>query len=169
MIADKYLSDFVYGSIDGIITTFAIVTGTMGAKLHHNIILILGISNVLADGFSMAVSRYLSAEVEEEMEKIARDPSPLFSAIVTFLAFVAMGMIPLLAFVIGYITQTKTGLYRWTFILTALALYLVGYLKGHIGDSILSDSGTETLLIGGAAAFISYYVGKYLQFLRPGL
>jgi len=53
-----YLGDFIYGGIDGSITTFAIVAGVVGAALSSNVILILGLANLLADGFSMAASNY---------------------------------------------------------------------------------------------------------------
>lgn len=55
---ESYLADFVYGGIDGAITTFAIVAGVIGASLSSNVILILGLANLLADGFSMAASNY---------------------------------------------------------------------------------------------------------------
>ncbi len=54
----SYVRDYVYGGIDGAITTFAIVAGVFGAALSSNIILILGLANLLADGFSMAASNY---------------------------------------------------------------------------------------------------------------
>lgn len=54
-----YLRDFVYGANDGIITTFAVVAGVAGANLSAKIVLILGFANLLADGFSMAMSNYL--------------------------------------------------------------------------------------------------------------
>lgn len=53
-----YIRDWVYGGIDGAITTFAIVAGVVGAELSTSIILILGLANLLADGFSMAASNY---------------------------------------------------------------------------------------------------------------
>lgn len=54
----SYLRDFVYGGIDGSVTTFAIVTGVAGAQLSSTIILILGVANLVGDGFSMAASNY---------------------------------------------------------------------------------------------------------------
>ena len=60
----SYLRDWVYGGIDGSVTTFAIVTGVGGASLSHRIILILGVANLLADGFSMAASNYLGTRTE---------------------------------------------------------------------------------------------------------
>ncbi len=60
--ADGYnwIADFVYGGIDGAVTTFAVVAGVEGASLSVPIILILGFANLFADGFSMAVGKYLS-------------------------------------------------------------------------------------------------------------
>lgn len=59
-----YLGEFVYGGIDGSVTTFAVVAGSVGAGLDSSIILILGFANLLADGFSMSVGAYLSAKSE---------------------------------------------------------------------------------------------------------
>jgi VIT1/CCC1 family predicted Fe2+/Mn2+ transporter len=64
----SYLRDWVYGGIDGAVTTFAIVSGVVGADLSIGIILVLGAANVVADGFSMAASNYTGtkAEIEEQ-------------------------------------------------------------------------------------------------------
>jgi len=63
---EKYLPEIVYGSIDGIVTTFAVVAGSSGADLGINIILILGVSNLLADGLSMSIGSYLSKKSEQD-------------------------------------------------------------------------------------------------------
>jgi len=62
----QYLGEMVYGGLDGIITTFAVVTGVAGAQLGTSVILILGLANLFADGFSMAVGAYLSTKSEQE-------------------------------------------------------------------------------------------------------
>jgi VIT1/CCC1 family predicted Fe2+/Mn2+ transporter len=62
----QYIGDLVYGGLDGIITTFAVVSGVAGAQLGTPIILILGLANLFADGFSMAVGAYLSGKSERE-------------------------------------------------------------------------------------------------------
>lgn len=65
-----YLGEFVYGGIDGSITTFAVVAGSAGAELSSSIVLILGFANLLADGFSMSVGAYLSQKsVRDNFEK----------------------------------------------------------------------------------------------------
>ncbi|MGB2691639.1 MAG: VIT1/CCC1 transporter family protein, partial [Thermodesulfobacteriota bacterium] len=65
-VISKYLPDFVYGGIDGSVTTFAIVAGVTGASLTPSIVLILGFANLFADGFSMAVGNYLSTKSKRE-------------------------------------------------------------------------------------------------------
>jgi VIT1/CCC1 family predicted Fe2+/Mn2+ transporter len=62
----SYLRDWVYGGIDGTVTTFAIVAGVVGAELSSGIVPILGIANVVADGFSMAASNYSGTKTEQE-------------------------------------------------------------------------------------------------------
>jgi vacuolar iron transporter family protein len=65
----NYLREFVYGGIDGAVTTFAVVAGAVGANLEPAIIIILGFANLFADGFSMSVGAYLSAKSEKEHYK----------------------------------------------------------------------------------------------------
>ncbi len=60
------VEDFVYGAIDGSVTTFAVVAGVIGAQLSPSIVLILGFANLFADGFSMAVGNYLASKTRIE-------------------------------------------------------------------------------------------------------
>ncbi len=61
-----YLGEFVYGGIDGAVTTFAVVAGAVGAGLDSAIIIILGFANLLADGLSMSIGAYLSSKSEHD-------------------------------------------------------------------------------------------------------
>ncbi|OFZ23247.1 MAG: hypothetical protein A2X94_12115 [Bdellovibrionales bacterium GWB1_55_8] len=65
----SYLRDFVYGGIDGAITTFAIAAGAWGAQFSSRTVIILGLANLLADGFSMAASNYLGGKAEQDEVK----------------------------------------------------------------------------------------------------
>ena len=58
----SYVGDFVYGAIDGSVTTFAVVSGVAGALLSPSVVVILGLANLFGDGFSMAVGNYLSSK-----------------------------------------------------------------------------------------------------------
>ncbi len=78
----SYLRDFIYGSIDGTVTTFAIVSGVTGAALSPGIVVILGVANLLADGFSMAVSNFLGIRSEEQQREKARRTEELHIAAV---------------------------------------------------------------------------------------
>jgi VIT1/CCC1 family predicted Fe2+/Mn2+ transporter len=78
-----YIRAIVYGGNDGIITTFAVVAGTVGAKMPVYVIIILGLANLFADALSMAAGAFLSARSSmdqydrlrrEEMEEIKTHP-----------------------------------------------------------------------------------------------
>src|SRR3990167_7219174 len=62
----SYLRDWIYGGIDGTVTTFAVISGVVGGKLSSLVIIILGFANLIADGFSMAASNYLGTKSEKE-------------------------------------------------------------------------------------------------------
>ncbi|MGE3529822.1 MAG: VIT1/CCC1 transporter family protein [Methyloceanibacter sp.] len=69
----SYLRDWVYGGIDGTVTTFAVVAGVTGAALSSKALLILGAANLIADGFSMAAANYSGTKAEiEEYEQVRR-------------------------------------------------------------------------------------------------
>ena len=67
-----HFDDFIYGSIDGAVTTFAIVAGVVGASLSPGIILILGFANLFADGFSMAAANYQASKARNEFIEMKR-------------------------------------------------------------------------------------------------
>lgn len=78
-----FIQDIVYGGIDGIVTTFAVVSGSEGAMLPNYIVIILGYANLFADGMSMGVGNFLSIRSErdnyerlykEELKEIHDDP-----------------------------------------------------------------------------------------------
>ena len=69
----SYLKDFVYGAIDGTVTTFAVVSGVAGAGLDARIVIVLGLANLLGDGFSMGASNYLGTKTEEQLREKIRE------------------------------------------------------------------------------------------------
>jgi len=68
----NYLKDFVYGAIDGAVTTFAIVSGVAGAGLSSEVVIVLGVANLIGDGFSMAASNFLGTRAENQLRQKAR-------------------------------------------------------------------------------------------------
>ncbi len=72
--SQTYLRDFIYGAIDGTVTTFAVVASIAGAGMSPGYVLILGAANLFADGFSMASSNYLGARAEQDqIERLRRE------------------------------------------------------------------------------------------------
>lgn len=220
----NYLRDFVYGSIDGCVTTFAVVSGVIGAELSPSIVVILGFANLLADGFSMAVSNYLGIRAEEQVLHRARQteeehidvipdgeveeireifrkkgfdgelldrvvnvitsdrrlwvetmlqdewglsltgPVPWKAAVITFLSFVAVGLIPLLPFTVFLeSTASARSLFTWSAGMTAIAFFAVGALKSRFGIEHWLRAGLETLVLGSGAAAVAYFVGVLLR------
>ena len=154
-----YMKDLVYGANDGIITTFAIVTAVTGASLQPRIVLILGIANLLADGFSMGASNFLSIRSVEAIRRAdglgLAEPFPIRHGAVTFAAFVLAGAIPLLTYVI----DLGDASFRVAVVLTVGALFVVGASRAAVSDGGWLKNGVEMLTVGVLAATVSYSVG----------
>lgn len=82
-IFGRYLEDIIYGATDGIVTTFVIMAGAIGAGFSNFVVIILGLANLIADGFSMAASDFLatkseidlySSEYDRENKEVAEVP-----------------------------------------------------------------------------------------------
>lgn len=157
-ILGRYIKDIIYGANDGIVTTFAVVAGSVGAGLSAKVILILGFASLLADGFSMGAGNYLGSRSEREVmqaDGIMYGKSVTVPALLTFFSFIIAGSIPLLPFVFG-----GGGSFTLAIITTGAALLLVG---SSLGALVLHRHwmlwGFEMLLIGGTASTIAYGIG----------
>ena len=160
---ERYLTEFIYGAIDGTVTTFAIVAGVIGAGLNPGIVLILGFSNVLADGFSMASSNFLSERAEERLGN-KNQKKPFQTALATFVSFVVLGTLPLVSFVLEYFFGWFEGRqFIVSCVLTALAFIFIGFVRGKITKQSPFKASLETLLVGGVAASVAYFVGVLLH------
>jgi len=163
----KYLPEFVYGATDGTVTTFAIVAGVIGASLSSSVVLILGFANLFADGFSMAISNYLSTKSNNELNKkhkFERIKNPKKTALVTFFAFLIIGLVPLLSFVLGvFIPSIKPLEFQISILLTVASFLVIGAIKGKIVGKNRFRSAVETFVIGGIAAVLAFVVGYLLR------
>jgi predicted membrane protein (TIGR00267 family) len=168
---ERNLREFVYGGMDGAVTTFAVVTGAAGANLSAKVILILGFANVLADGFSMAVGSYLSEKSEQQLStskgtsKKEDHESPIGASVATFVSFIAVGFIPLSVYTADYVFSLNMGndALVWSILLTLAAFAGIGYLRGKITKVDTARTVLESLGLGLAAAVISYAVGNVLE------
>jgi vacuolar iron transporter family protein len=68
----SHLGDGVLGALDGTVTTFAIVAGALGSGLSASVAVVLGLANVVADGFSMAAGNFMRSKAERELLQKAR-------------------------------------------------------------------------------------------------
>lgn len=162
-LAQHYLKDLVYGANDGIITTFAVVSGVAGAQLDPRIVLILGFANLLADGFSMGASNFLSIRSDEAVRRTAgqsvQEPFPVRHSVATFAAFVLAGVVPLLSYVI----VVDGDAFPMAVVLTLTTLFAVGAARSMVTDVRWWRAGLEMLVVGSIAAAVAYGVGGFME------
>lgn len=161
----RFLPDFIYGANDGIITTFAIVAGVVGAALPASVVLILGFASLLADGFSMAASDYLSERTPvSNKPQMSRGNAARHGA-ATFTGFVLPGLIPLVAWLLPLPASWKFPL---TVTLTLLALFIVGVGRALASQHKGWKTGLEMLITGSLAAAVAYGIGMAGSVLSGG-
>lgn len=150
-----FLPDFVFGANDGCITTFAIVSGVAGASLSNRVVLILGASNIIADGLSMAASNYLSRRSSERPED--RDAvDAIRHGVVTFVGFLLAGIVPLVAYVVPIADDLR---YVSALVMAMSMLFVIGAARSLSTRTPWLRNGMEMLLIGAAAACAAYFIG----------
>jgi VIT1/CCC1 family predicted Fe2+/Mn2+ transporter len=156
------LRDFILGASDGIVTTFAVIAGVVGASLSSRVVIILGLAKLLADAISMFAGIYLGAKSEIEYRHLRKDKHedvhPLTQGIIVFVSFLTIGFLPLLPFVFNLPQK-----FILSSIIVAIALLVVGGVRAaSVGKRALVGA-IEMFLIGGAAAVAAYFVGFLLD------
>ena len=174
MTFKHYLPEFVYGGIDGAVTTFSVVAGATGAALAPSVMLILGFADIFAGGFAIAVSNYLSIKSQLDLHRGHRDykefvklgKHPVKAACAEFFSFALIGLIPLFSFIFPLLSPgLESSQFTTSVFLTALALASVGAIKGVVVKKHWIRSSIETLLIGGFAAVLAFAVGKAVSLI----
>lgn len=166
---EDYLSEFVYGGIDGAVTTFAVVAGATGARFDLKIILVLGFANLIADGFSMSVGSYLSKKSEIELmqkrgESTEDQPSPVINSLTTYLSFFLFGLVPLMAYVVQFVLNlSSANIFLVSILSTATAFSAIGLLKSHVAKTPVVRAVSETVSLGLIAAILAFVLGDLLE------
>lgn len=144
----NYIPEITYGGLDGLVTTFGILSSGLILGIDTKLLFILGLASVMADGFSMASSSYLS-------EKNRKKPkNPLHVAMNTFLSFVLLGSILLIPFVYKlYINPVYEITIQQILLLFGVLLLFIGQLRPNKIKGM-----KETFIIGLFVALIVYIV-----------
>jgi VIT1/CCC1 family predicted Fe2+/Mn2+ transporter len=168
-VARHYLGDLVYGAIDGLITTFAVAAGVAGAALSPAVVIVLGVANLVADGFSMAAGNSLAIRsrgaVERAEGKAVSEPYAARHGLATLVAFVVAGSVPLLAFVVGVPPRAR---FTVATCLTLATLFGAGAARWLVVGGRWWVSGAEMLAVGAAAAGVAFAIGRLLAGLGLG-
>ncbi len=158
-----YIGDIVYGANDGIITTFAVISGAAGAGFSSTVIIVLGIANLIADGFSMGASKYLSLRSEQSLTAArSRTRSPMGDGLATFISFVVAGTLPLIPF---FVPAAAEHAFVVSCVATAATLFFVGSARSFVIKRNPFVAGFEMLAVGGIAATIAFGLGAFVQML----
>ena len=157
------LGDVVFAADDGIITTFAVVAGAVGASLPSGVIIILGFANLFADALSMASGHYLGVKSEIDYQKAEGDNkdlarSPLKHGLVIFVSFVLAGLIPLIPYLLNL-----SASFLASALLVAASLFAIGAIRAYLAKKNILSGGLEMFIVGGLAAVIAYFVGLMLR------
>ena len=107
--------------------------------------------------------RWVDVMMKEELEMAEETKSPLAMGFVTFISFISLGFIPLIIYVGDYIQPISADLFLISSLLTGVCFLGIGYLKSIVTNTPKLQSILETLLLGGAAATLSYFVGNILE------
>jgi len=157
--ARHYIRDLVYGANDGIITTFAVVSGVAGGQLSQLAVLVVGAANLAADGVSMGVGNFLAIRADERAREAEGLPElerhPWKHGLATLLAFVVAGAVPLTPYLI---LRTSQQLVVST-ILTFTTLFVLGALRALVTRDRWWQTGLETLVLGTFVAGAAYAAG----------
>jgi VIT1/CCC1 family predicted Fe2+/Mn2+ transporter len=167
--ARHYVRDLVYGANDGVITTFAVVAGVTGGTLNPVAVLVLGAANLLADGLSMGVGNYLGIRSDERVREAQQLPEqeafPARHGLVTFVAFVTAGAVPLLPFVFS---GAGTNRFAWSTVLSLTVLFTVGAARSRVGTGRWWANGLEMVGLGAIVGAVAYYAGSLVAALLEG-
>jgi len=157
--AQHYIGDLIYGTNDGILTSYAIVAGVSGGALSSTAVLIVGVANLFADGLSMGVGNFLSIRARESARERQNLPeeeaNPARHGLATFLAFAVAGAIPLLP----YIVPNLESQFLLSSVLALVAQFAVGALRSLVTASRWWVSGLEMLGLGVLVAVVAYATG----------
>ena len=109
---------------------------------------------------------WVDTMMREELGLIEGKHSPIVNAVNTFVGFNSLGIIPLLPFIVVYLSGSNISISNALFysvLATASSFFLIGSIRGKVVQKPMLISGLNTLLIGGIAAVVSYFVGYALS------
>ena len=90
-------------------------------------------------------------------------PVPWRAGLVTFIAFIIAGLLPLLPFIFAPAASGSRMPFAWSIALAALAFFGIGTIKSWFVGHSWWRSGLETLTLGGGAAVLAYATGALLK------
>lgn len=104
---------------------------------------------------------WVDTMMREELGMQTSAPDPIRAAVVTFLAFIGIGVPSLVPFLFPGL-QTPQA-FVLSAAITGLVFILIGLVRGYVIGRSIVRSILQTLLMGGGAALLAYFVGSWLR------
>ena len=106
---------------------------------------------------------WIDTMLEQELGLALAGPSPWRAGCATFVAFLLVGLVPLLTFLYDLAAPGRiANPFLWSTLLTGMAFFAVGAVKSRFVEQPWHVAGAETLAVGGVAAVLAYLVGDVL-------
>lgn len=143
---------FVLGAVDGLVTSFVIIAAGFTAEVSKKSTIVIGVSSLVADAFSMGVSEYLSTRHEQDLKNSIK------TGFACFISFVTFGGVPLIAFSIA---NTRDLQLTFSIVSFLIALTVLGSVHGYVTNARRKLKRLfEILTLGTIAGGIAFGVAS---------
>jgi predicted membrane protein (TIGR00267 family) len=160
--------EIVMGAQDNLTTVLAVMLGVSIGSGRADMVALAGLSAAVAEAVSMGGVLYSSTRAEAALEARAGTDrtettrarlAPVASGVVTCLAALLGGLVPLAPFVL---LPLPAAIYA-SVAASVVALFVLGSVIGRISGSTWWRDGIRLLLVAGLAALASAAVGAALR------
>jgi vacuolar iron transporter family protein len=133
--------------------------------MSNTVVLVLGIANLIADGFSMGTSNVLAARstltaaTRPSLARASRKGGA------TFAAFVLAGLLPLSAYLFPFFDSVRLSA---ACAFATIALFGLGACRSLFSDRAWFIAGLEMLALGAFASVVAYAIGAAAAALVGG-
>ena len=156
-----YLSDIIFGGIDGIITSSSIISGvySLGMSQNNKTIIVLGLANLISGGFSGGYSRYICSQTEVE-QGLVKEKNSRKSAMYAGASYIFFGSLLFVPFM--YYKGIEA--FKISFAILMSSLFFIGYVKAIVlkkEDRI--KCGARYMITGVLVSLLSFKISRHIM------
>lgn len=119
--------------------------------------------DAVVDALTSDQQTWVSTMLSEEHGLAHTSANPLLAALSTFTAFIVVGALPLVPFLIA--SASVDAAFRAALIVAGLSFFGIGMVRAKAANAPLLRGGLGVLAIGGVAALLAWSVAHFAQAL----